>query len=87
MNRTSAQFEVGQSVTWTSSNTRKRGVISHIVPVGKVPPEVGVRMKEYGSPRDHISYIVRGNKLNVNGLAMKPAATYWPLTSLLKPAE
>lgn len=80
-------FAIGQSVTWTSSNTRKRGVVTHIVPPGKVPPEVGAKLKDYGSPRDHVSYVVRGNHLNRNGLALKPAATYWPLTSLLREAE
>lgn len=80
-------FKIGQTVTWTSSNTRKRGVITHVVPAGKLPPEVGAKLKDYGSPRQVESYVVRGNHLNRNGLALKPSATYWPLTSLLKAAE
>ena len=81
------ELKVGQTVTWLSSNTYKRGVVTHIVPPGKVPPEVGAKMKEHGSPRTSVSYVVRGNHLNRQGMALKPAATYWPLTSLLKAAE
>ena len=65
-------FHVGQVVDWTSSGTTKRGVVTHVVPVGKMPADVEAKVKTDGAPRDHVSYVVRANSTN-----------YWPRVSLL----
>ena len=79
------KFEVGTEVTWISSNTRKRGVITAIVPAGKTPADVGAsRAGGGGGSRDHETYVVRGQKLNHKGEPYGPKADYWPLVSLLE---
>lgn len=67
------QMFVGQVVDWTSNGTPKRGTIGHVVPAGKVPAEVGAKVKDANSLRDHESYVV-----------LADGRTYWPRVSLLK---
>lgn len=76
-------FKVGDTVRWISSNTYKVGTVTHVVPERKIPLDVGVKL-EGGMPRDHESYIVRGQKEHRSGSLLKPKANYWPRVSLLR---
>ena len=79
------KFEVGMNVTWISSNTRKRGVITDVVPAGRTPREIGKpKAGGGGMYRDHETYVVRGRKLTSRGEEYGPKADYWPLVSLLE---
>lgn len=70
------------TVKWTSSNTRKEGVVVAMVPAGKTPRSLGFDVDGAGSPRKHESYLVKGN---VPGLPWKKI--YWPVASLLERME
>lgn len=61
-----------KTVTWTSSNVEKTGVITHLVPAGQIPADVGAKVKDAKIPRDHDSYVV-----------LADGKTYWPRVSLL----
>ena len=85
---TSADFRVGDSVTWTSQSSgytrTKTGVIEEVVPSQWMPnrdqfPQL-YRGPGVGAPRDHVSYVVR-----VAGKTAKSAGTvYWPRSAGLK---
>lgn len=76
-------FETGQRVFWTSSNTRKSGTIVGIIPARSKPHDLGFkRIDGGGNWRDHVSYVVEGGPLN-----SKKTAQYWPIVSLLHPAD
>lgn len=79
----SKAFDVGTMVSWTSSNTRKTGVVMAVIPVGKRPADFGYsNLDNSGMPRDHVTYVVKG------GLPGKKQNTlYWPRTSLLDPVD
>ncbi len=72
----------GVTVKWTSSNTRKEGVVVAVVPAGKTPRALGFDVDGAGSPRKHESYLVKGN---VPGQPWKKI--YWPVASLLERME
>jgi hypothetical protein len=77
------KFTVGQRVFWISSNTRKSGVIEGVIPAKTSPHALGFsRVDGGGNRRDHESYVVAGGHV---GSTKK--AIYWPLVSLLKPAD
>lgn len=79
-----AKFEVGQKVKWISSNVRKTGEITAVVPAGKVPSEIGKpKAGGGGLPRDHESYVVHGQKQDNRG-PYGSKAEYWPFVSLLE---
>lgn len=63
---------IGKRVSWTSNGVQKAGEITHVVPAGKTPSEVGAKVKDAGGPRDHESFVVQAN-----------GKTYWPRVSLL----
>ena len=63
---------VGKRVSWTSNGVQKVGEITHVVPAGKFPADVGAKIKDVGSYRDHESFVVQAN-----------GKTYWPRVSLL----
>lgn len=77
-------YGLGAEVSWTSSNTTKRGAITHVIPAGKLPSDLGVKIKDEGQPRDHESYIVRGWQIDRTGNQVGRNTTYWPRVSLLK---
>jgi hypothetical protein len=75
-------FAINDAVIWTSSSTKKEGVIEAVVPAGTHPRGMGYpTVGENASPRPHDSYIVRGGERG------KRTSLFWPLVSLLKPAE
>ena len=75
-------YRINDLLRWTSSNTRKEGVVVAIVPAGKLPRDVGFpRLGEESMPRDAESYVVRG------GEPGRRQTDYWPLVSLLAAAE
>lgn len=80
------KLSVGAKVRWTSSNTRKVGVVTHVVPARQLPRDVGVALDGTGSPRDHETYVVRGQKLSwkAGNSPFGPTANYWPRVSLLE---
>ena len=78
-------FKVGDTVRWISSNTYKVGTVTHVVPERKIPLDVGVKL-EGGMPRDHESYIVRGQKEHRSGSLLKPKANYWRLSPAPSPS-
>ncbi len=81
-------FQVGDKVKWTSSNTRKVGEVTHIVPAGRTPDDVGKPIAgTTGLPRKEVSYIVRGQKCDYRGNVEKKVANYWPRVSLLEARE
>lgn len=69
-------FAVGDAVRWTSSCTRKEGVVVAIVPAGYKPDTKLV--KTDGIHRREESYVVKG------GEPGRRQAHYWPLVSLLE---
>lgn len=77
-------FAVGQVVRWTSSNTDKIGAIVAVVPAGKSPSDVGVKLKDVGMARDHVSYIVEGQQADRDGNPTGRKSKYWPRVSLLE---
>lgn len=81
------EFAVGDRVEWVSSNTRKVGAVTHILPPEASPADLGIRAGGGGFGRAHQSYIVRGRKSNSRGEEYGPAANYWPAVSLLKSRE
>lgn len=80
------KFQIGDQVVWVSSNTKKIGEVTAIVPAGKLPREVGKpKAGGGGMHRDHESYVVRGKKLNSKNAPYGHFADYWPFVSLLNP--
>lgn len=81
---TEGPLQVGDPVTWVSSNTRKVGHIVAIVPAGQKPKDVGFpKAGGEGMSRDHVSYVLKGQRHD----GKKPigsAALYWPHVSLIK---
>lgn len=76
--------KLGATVEWSSSNQTKRGVVMSVVPAGKLPGDVNVKIKDAITPRDHESYIVRGHPIaSWRGEKTGDNATYWPRVSLL----
>lgn len=69
------KFKVGDRVTWISSNLRKEGIVTSIV-----PPRTRPGVKGAGMSRDHESYIVRGGERGGR------QAFFWPRVSLLERA-
>ncbi len=77
------KLTVGQRVRWTSSNTRKSGIVEGVIPPRKSPHEMGFLRVDGGSNRrDHESYVITGSP---EGSAKK--AVYWPLVSLLSTSD
>lgn len=77
-------MKIGTKVEWTSSNTKKIGEVTAIVPAGKTPAEIGKpKAGGGGDPRKFESYVVRGRKVDSKGVPFGPKADYWPLVSLL----
>lgn len=78
-------FIVGDWVTWSSqaagSRTTKTGVITQVVPAGSTPTGISGT----GSGRRHQSYVVKVTPMGKHG-PISPVL-YWPLVSLLQPAE
>ena len=75
--KSESSFQVGTTVTWTSSNLEKMGEIVAIVPAGEHPSaDLTPKVKDPGAPRDHESYVVRANGKH-----------YWPRVSLLSIAN
>lgn len=75
-------FKLHDPVRWTSSNTKKEGVIVGVVPPRHLPRDCGFhKLGDTALPRDHVSYVVRG------GVAGGRQSLYWPLTSLLHACE
>lgn len=78
---------LGDTVTWTSQaagvSKSKTGIVEEVVPVKGMPsrerfPQL-YRGPGVGSPRDHVSYVVR-----VPGRTAKASGTlYWPRASAL----
>ena len=69
----SGTMQIGQTVTWTSSNLEKTGEIVAVVPAGEHPStDLTPKVKEPGAPRDHDSYVVKANGKH-----------YWPRVSML----
>lgn len=66
------EFSVLDTVTWTSSNKAKTGQVVAVVPAGKLPIDVDVKVKDATSPRDHVSYVVSAD-----------GKSYWPRVALL----
>lgn len=60
-------------VTWTSSGKAKEGQIVAVVPAGKLPIDVDMKVKTDAGSRDHVSYVVQSGK-----------TLYWPRVSLLE---
>lgn len=76
-------FKIGDTVQWTSSNTAKTGEITHVVPAGKTPRDVGIHNAGGGGMSRKVdSYIVRG----APDYAPKRKGNYWPVNSTLRPA-
>ncbi len=64
---------VGRHVSWTSNGKEKTGQISHVVPAGKFPADVGAKVKDVSSsPRDEESFVV-----------LADGKSYWPRKSVL----
>ena len=73
------KFSVGDEVYWTSSNTKKTGVVLGIVPARITTNKMGFKIDGgFGLYREHESYVVKGGR--VGG---KQTTVYWPLVSLL----
>lgn len=70
-------MDVGHAVEWTSSNTTKCGTITHVLLPGQLPSDVGVKIKDATTPRDHFSYIVEAK-------VDSRKRQYWPRVSLLR---
>lgn len=69
----SGTMQIGQTVTWTSSNLEKTGEIVAVVPAGeRLSTDLTPKVKEPGAPRDHDSYVVKADGKH-----------YWPRVSLL----
>lgn len=83
-----AKFKLGDKVVWTSSNTRKVGEVTAVVPAGILPREVGKPKAGGGGwARDHETYVIRGRKLDGKNEPYGPKADYWPFVSLLRLVE
>ncbi len=79
-----ARFKEGDPVEWTSSNVRKVGIVTHVIPAGVLPSDLGVKLKDATSPRDEESYVCKAYKATSNGdAASRGTAYYWPRVSLL----
>ena len=79
-------FAVGDTVTWISSGTWKRGVITDIVPAGKTPADIGrPKAGGGGGRRKHDSYVIHGRKV-YGGIECGSKAYYWPVVSLIERA-
>lgn len=68
-------FKIGDKVTWVSSaggfGKRKNGEVVAVVPARTLPSRDDfptLHKKGIGSPRDHVSYVVR----------VEGAGLYWP---------
>jgi hypothetical protein len=81
-----ASFWIDTRVEWTSSHARKLGRITHVLPPGLLPRDIGIKMKDGDklAPRDHESYVVRGYPVDAEGKKAGSETTYWPRVSLLK---
>ena len=74
------QFQMNDKVEWTSSNAHKFGRVIAIVPIRKLPRDIGYpQVGLDASPRDHESYVVRGGEMN------RKTKLYWPMVSPLRP--
>lgn len=79
-------FEVGDKVTWISSNTQKVGEVIAVVPAGKTPAEIGhPKAGGGGIQRDHETYVIRGQQI-WKGQVQPRKALYWPYVSLISKA-
>lgn len=81
--RLDAPFKVGDSVIWASSGVRKLGKITHVVPAGKMPADVGAKVKDPSTtPRDHESFVVAAIREDQDFETAKPV-NYWPRVASL----
>ena len=81
-------FAVGDKVAWTSSSTRKIGVVTHIIPARQTPSDFKLKAGGGGRPRDHETYVIRAKPTYAAAYG-KPerqgsAANYWPFVTLLE---
>lgn len=78
------KFMNGDAVYWTSSNTRKSGLIVAVIPAGSLPGDFKFKLKDADAPRDHESYVVKGWRCAANGDPVEGSTRlYWPRVSLL----
>ena len=73
---TGRAFTIGDYVSWRSHSGGCHGVIVAVVPPGDRPAAKTTGGKT--RPRDHVSYLVRGRKLDADGTPYGPEGIYWP---------